>query len=461
MKKFILSIIVLFSIFSCQKTDSNTGNSNHSLTPFTVTVLKRIPTTGIINWTESMNYYNSDTVKYKVFLNNRLFDSNLVRTKDTLIGLSGDTLYYGKVIAYTKTGDTASAPFVLDKIQEYIAFNSENNFEVFNLSSGVRMWSKSWNIYSYYDGSPTIVGDTIFFSNNQLSIGNTLFANNIKTGQNIWSAIPYGGANTTLVERTNPVYDNGKIFVSAQYGLTSINANTGQVLWTYANSSLYSTPIISNDKIFVSSISQRMLAVDKSNGVLSWQFPVGQTDIRPLLMQNLLLFGTISGNVYCLNQSNGNIIWQRTFPGNNSTESMLAINNIIVIFVNQDGFYGLNPQNGNILWHSDVGWLSYPSITKGNGYIFYSDNSRNKIVAINPTSGNTMWEVNAGYGEYDLIYAKRKIYTSDYNNIYIRDATNGQGVNTIFLQGLIPAIGKTTIRINDSTYYTFNHGNFK
>ncbi len=448
-----LIVLVLSSFFSCQKNGTE-NRLNGSLTPFTVSVLIRTPPSAIISWTESTDIINGNAVKYKIMLNNSLVDSNLSGTRDTLLGLSGDIVYYGRVIAYTGQGDTASAPFVLDKVQEFIAFNSQNHFEVYDLSSGIRIWSRLWNVYSASDGSPTIVGDTIFYSNNLLaSIYDRLYAANLKTGAGIWSA------NFSLVEGTNPVHENDKIFVSSGQGLVSLNKNTGQVLWNYTNQGLFSTPVISSDKIFVFAISQHMLALNKSNGNLVWQFPVEQTDKRPLLTSNLLVFGTINGNVYALNQANGTVAWQRNFPGNNSIEPLIFDSNIIVIYVNQDGFYGLNPANGNTIWHKDVAWLSYPSIAKSGGTVYYSDYVQNKLTAISTTNGSTKWEVSAG--EYDIIYAKQKVYSFDYDRVYVRYASNGQFSSIVNLQGLTHEIGRPTIRLNDSSYYLFEHGNFK
>lgn len=446
-------VLVLSGFFSCQK-NSNDNRLNGSLTPFSVSVLMRTAPSAIISWTESTDIINGNAVKYKIMLNNSLVDSNLSRTRDTLLGLSGSIVYYGKVIAYTDQGDTISAPFVLDKVEEFIAFNSQNHFEVYDLSSGIRTWSKLWNVYSANDGSPTIVGDTIYYSNNQLaSIFDKLYAANLKTGVGIWSV------NFALIQGTNPVHENDKIFISSGQGLVALSKNTGQVLWNYINSGLYSTPIISNDKVFVFAVSQHMLALNKSNGNLVWQFPVAQTDKRPLLTSNLLVFGTINGDVYALSQASGTVAWQRNFPGNNSIEPLVFDSNIIVVYVDQDGFYGLNPSNGNTIWHKDVAWLSYPSIAKSGGTVYYSDNVQNKLTAISTTNGSTKWEVSAG--EYDIIYAKQKVYSFGYDRVYIRNASNGQFSSIVDLQGLTHEIGRPTIHLNDSTYYLFDHGNFR
>jgi outer membrane protein assembly factor BamB len=453
--KFFIVVSAILFLYSCQKTESDSENTtNGSLTPFSVTVLIRTAPMAIISWTDAVDLINGNPVRYKIFLNNTLIDSNLNRTRDTLTGLSGETIYYGRVLAYTAQGDTASAPFLLEKVQEYIAFDSENHFEEYNLSSGTRAWSKPWNVYSADDGSSTIVGDTIYFSNNQLaSVFDQVYAANLKTGAPIWSA------NYPLVEKTNPVVDNDKIFISSWQGLVSLNRHTGQVNWNYINSGLYSTPVVSADKIFVFSISQHMLAVNKSNGTVAWQFPVEQTDKRPLLIPGQLVFGTINGNVYALNQATGTVTWQRNFPGSNSIEPIFWDNNLIVLYVNQDGFYGINPSNGNTVWHRDFAWLSYPSISKSPGTIYFSDHVQNTLRALNTTNGSTRWETAAN--EYHIIYAKQKIYSFDYNRVYIRNASNGQLSSSVTLNGLLHGIGRPTIRLNDSTYYLFEHGNFK
>ncbi|MFM7710520.1 MAG: NHL repeat-containing protein, partial [Ferruginibacter sp.] len=56
---------------------------------------------------------NNDTVKYKVFLNGSQVATNLTNRQTNFTGLTSASIA-GRVYAYTNSGDTSSAPFVID-----------------------------------------------------------------------------------------------------------------------------------------------------------------------------------------------------------------------------------------------------------------------------------------------------------------------------------------------------------
>lgn len=459
MKKNFIPVLYFFAttlfFCACQKTDSPDENNRiGALTPFSVSVLNRTPPMAIINWTDAVDLVNGNPVRYKIYLNNTLVDSNLTRTRDTLTGLSGDIQYSGKVLAYTAQGDTASATFILEKVQAYIAYNSSSVFQVNDLYSGTRLWSKTWPSSSFYDGSPTIVGDTVYFSNNNLgSIYDNLYAANLKTGAPIWSG------KYLLEPNTNPVVDNDKLFVSTFQGLVSLNRHTGSLNWIFNDAYLYSTPVVTADKVFVFTARQYMLAINKSNGTLAWQFPSEQSDIRPLVIPGLLVYGTVDGRVYALNQSNGTLAWQKNFPVSYFTGPVYLDNNVLIVYAGQDGLYGLNPTNGNTIWYRRSDWLSEPFLARSPGIIYFNDQDLSKLSAINTANGSILLETTCN--EFQLFYANQKIYSIGDRKIYTRDASNGQVIDLVHMAGIPYYITRPTIRINDNTYFLFEHGNYK
>lgn len=464
MKKIIPYLFICFAslgFISCKKSENTNspaggGGTVNNLSSFTVSVLERGAQYANISWTESINLTGPDTVKYKLFLNNRLIASNLINRTYHFTNLSGDTAYNGKVFAYTNSGDTISASFNLEKVQGVIAFNSDNNFEVYNIYSGTRLWSRAWYIYGYTDGSPTIIGDTIFFSNASLSTGNTLYAYSIKTGQQIWGALPAYGIYSSLSNATNPVYSNGKIIVSTSYGVIAINSGNGQILWTYSlpNSSLSGNtiPIAANNKVFVGGDGV-LVALNENTGQLAWQF-AGYPGKRPLPLNNALIVGTNNG-LYSLNQNTGAVIWQKPFPNIPFVES----DNVLIGFVGSDALYGLSATDGSTKWRIGLDWLLGVGLAVGNKMCFYTDNGNNKMTAIRSATGQLVWEVPFSGG--NLIYAKNQIISTGTNTVSFQNALTGSFINSVYLNSLSHNIGAATIRLNDTTYFNCYHGNFR
>jgi outer membrane protein assembly factor BamB len=467
MRRYIAILIscTILLIASCTKPNDQTGNrqTGSILTPFRVTVLDRTVSQASIIWTESLNLGSVDTVKYKVILNNRLVDSNLTRTHDTLRNLSGDTAYAGVVWAYTKNGDTASANFVLDKVQEYIAINAQNQFIVCNLNSGVKMWAYGWNGGINTTGSPTIAGDTVFFCS-AYNTGNKLFAYNFKTGKQIWSAFPYPGPS--LATSTNPVYHNGRLIVATSTGLVAVNSSTGAIVWSKSMGFSFnvSTPVVANNKIFISS-GNTLMAISETNGDVLWNFPIYDISSRPLCVNNLLVFGT-NGKNYALDQTSGAIVWEKNFTTPSRTYdtyivSPMLIDNKIISFVSADGFYCLNPLNGKTIWYEQADWMPTTSMTKGNGKLFYMDYDRLKIVALNASTGALDWEVDSQqYGQ--LLFAKNRLHNANgYESMNILDPSTGKTLKHIYFRFLGSDTFNYTLRLNDSSYYIQTHSNFQ
>src|SRR5687768_15932955 len=112
----LLRVYLFISIvfLSCSKDETATTRLA-GITPFTVSVDQRMAVSATISWTEA-NSLDGDSLKYKVYINNRLIASALITRSSEITGISPDTLYEGKVVAYNAAGDTISAPFILNKV---------------------------------------------------------------------------------------------------------------------------------------------------------------------------------------------------------------------------------------------------------------------------------------------------------------------------------------------------------
>jgi len=111
---FVVFFAVLF--FSCKKNDSinNIVPPPNNLGVFSATVSNRMATTATVTWNASVNTNNADTVKYKVYINNNIVATNLLTQSFNITNLIAASAYQGRVLAYTNSGDTASASFSID-----------------------------------------------------------------------------------------------------------------------------------------------------------------------------------------------------------------------------------------------------------------------------------------------------------------------------------------------------------
>lgn len=458
------SIFFLCLFISCSKNTETTKNITNQLFPFSITVYERIPNRAIINWTPSLAS-NADTAKYKVYINNKIVDSNLTKTYDTLKNLLADSIYFGKVVAYTKVGDTISASFYLDKCNAFIYLATNSKLTSFNaypsLNLNTIFWSKP--IGDMY--APVISHDTLFLSTNTSGSYN-LSAYNANTGNQIWIR-----PNDVLFTGP-PTYNNGRLYARTDQGITAFSALNGQILWSYQNidRDLSTIPVIDNNKVFIGNGTDggHISAINLLNGSLMWDVKVtGQMCIRPLVTHNLVIIGTTAAMIYALDQSTGNIVWAKnlaTYSGNFGANlvSPILVNNTVLVHHPNEGLYALNILTGATVWIYGVQdpHVSPPATGNGCVYFSYTNGPVTKIVAINSITGQLVWEKISSEGQLGyLIFAKNKLYLAEYYNIQMVDAFTGNLLGHV----LNASYGSSqyAVRINDSVFYNANHGNYK
>lgn len=101
-------------LVSCSKQDDRVPTpAPGALGSFSVTVSSRLPASVQLQWSVSVNANNTDTVKYKVEWQGNVIASDLTTRSYTVTGIQPTTNYTGRILAYTSSGDTASAPFTV------------------------------------------------------------------------------------------------------------------------------------------------------------------------------------------------------------------------------------------------------------------------------------------------------------------------------------------------------------
>ncbi|MEP7164589.1 MAG: PQQ-binding-like beta-propeller repeat protein [Ferruginibacter sp.] len=463
--------------FSCSKSsdvaDPNNPNPTVShLTAFSVTVKERIPNRAIISWTASQNIFNTDIVKYKVSLNGNIVHTDLLNTVDTLNALSKDTIYTGKVIAYTVSGDTVSAPFLLEAYNGFIYVTLESDMQLgcynsyTNSVSNPRLWNKP---FDHQNGMPTIANGTIYLSNTNTA-SPSLFAMNANNGNVIWSN------SIRLINETSPTYFNGKLYANTYQGVLAINAADGQVDWTYQNglNDMGSNPVIDNNKVFVGnrSSSGYISALNLANGSLLWTFPFdGQMCTRPLVSNNLVIFGCSMDKIYALDQSTGNVAWSRELAttnhyGTNWVSPILVNRNLVIVHTANHGFFALNVLTGATVWTYDNTDPGVSTPAYGNGFIYFTttvvigSDYRAKIVALNASTGQLQWEnTTTSQSLFYLVYAKNKLFMREYYNILVVNPYTG--VAEAHIVDLNTSLALFGLSINNTSFYNGEHGNYK
>lgn len=480
MRFSLLFFTILIIAVACSKDKDpldEIDKKANTLRPFTVTVVERAPNTAIITWTEALNIYNSDTVKYDIVLNGKTVRTDHLKMTDTLKGLSPDSLYTGRVFAKTRSGDTASAAFELEKIDGYLVYGDwEGTLYSINLYTGTVLW-KTAPVYSRYKfaGVPAIVNNVIYMNAGKYGT----FAIDAKTGQQIWN----NTFNLTTYDNSwSLIFLNGKIYTNTGDKIYSLNSLNGQSIWSFSevNDTYIGSPVAGNNLLFTIAYdkgygsqygtNKRIVAIDLNTGTKAWEYNAGSYLCEnPVVYNGLVIFGASDGKIYALNQATGKLAWMRDFSVtyNNFGSDLISpkiYNNLVIVNSGNSGYYGLNAATGGTVWNYQVpinSQVSSPAI--GNKLVYFSAGiTPCKAIALDAATGVKVWEYTftPNYAYPTPIFAKNRLYfatvVTDGFDIPVLDAVKGKFI--VNLQLLGKQFSSASVVVSDTTYYLSQSG---
>jgi outer membrane protein assembly factor BamB len=240
----------------------------------------------------------------------------------------------GRIFISSWSGSPFETPFLsfLNK------FNPKNNKLIaLDLSNGETIWEDSVVLPAGSFSSPAIGEDAVFVGCQNMW-GGSLFAFDIESGEELWNA------SAGIIEKSSPVYGDGKVFVSSnvQQNLTSSSVNQiiaydaedGKELWNitigesrkasiinrpFLGGSFYemidrvapiSTPAYSDGMLFVLTPAGNILALNADSGKENWSYTISDGSVAPYFVTSPIVVGdyvyivTGKGVLYKLNKEN-------------------------------------------------------------------------------------------------------------------------------------------------------------
>lgn len=208
--------------------------------------------------------------------------------------------------------------------------------------------------------TPAVVNGTVFYPQDGIGVGDTLFALNSATGSIKWF-YPVGYTDDTVTLKNGLLY-------SASDSLYCLDAETGARIWAWGDDAIFhqtGSPIVTNGIVYFATSH-----------------------------------GYDTSRVYAADAASGLIIWETGFSGALET-SLAYFDNTIYIALYTDmmglgdheSLFALDASSGSILWsndHTDGGyWDSSPNIYEGMLYIGGDDGY---LHAFDAGNGVLVWE---------------------------------------------------------------------
>ncbi len=214
---------------------------------------------------------------------------------------------------------------------------SDNGYVyAFNASDGAYLWSRQAGVFS--DTQPVIDNGVLYVDSQ-----NGFYALNARDGSVRWKT------STALY---SIFIAAGTLYGSSGNTLYALNASDGSVRWQFQNDGELgtTTPAVANGLVYItSSDSYRVYALDASDGSLRWSYWIGPGLSSPLVFNGVVYVTAGDSALHALNASDGTPLWGFKTNTINPDTPVLANG---VIYLAADGLYALDTHSGRLLWHN-------------------------------------------------------------------------------------------------------------
>ncbi len=400
----------------------------------------------------------------------------------------------GKRISILKNDDISVANTEAEKMQ--VTIPEQKSLDIWSNSNGsqynypanikldaisdkykeVRVLSFS-SSNSYLTATPVIAENIIFILNGS----GVLFAyekNNLN--KLLWKKNLSSMDEKAVAVGGGMVYQDGILYVTAgQKDVIALSAENGKEIWRHTlDNVLRSAPIIQRDKIFVSTIDNKVYFLNLRDGNTLWVNDGASETIGLFGSASIAVDGNIvviphtSGQLHGVDIYTGQELWSANLSYGYSSLSGFSFSdidvtpvirdNVIYVAGNMGSLYAINLVDGNPLWKRDIKGIR--SIWASGDFLYVVDEN-NQLLAISRAGGLIKYVTKLGV---DIKYSYKNrvigpvmagdklIIASNFGKLYIVSPIDGKIIQEISIPkhvNLLPVI------IDNHIYLLNNEGN--
>jgi outer membrane protein assembly factor BamB len=293
-------------------------------------------------------------------------------------------------------------------------------------------WKFSTNYAANNPASPTVAGETVYFSS-----GNRIYAVDRRTGAQKWR-YPNDNALNTFVVAT-PVVSDGTVFFTAGDGLYALNAADGKAPWPHISikGGAVTRPLVVGDTVYFAASNGRFYAVDvKTGGARGgvWNqggkegLEVGDLVADYTNADDMVYFVTSNEILSSLSLTTGVRKWAQRLNESDPRISMPVVSGESLYVASGSNLLSFRRSNGQSRWSIPFpNHIVAPPVadSAGNTYVVTGDRA---IYALDPR-GRGLWKQPATV-EYEvltqpLLVGTTLIISTTLGNVYAFDTATG------------------------------------
>ena len=231
--------------------------------------------------------------------------------RGSIIKFNKDSKVEWKKNYYSKS-DKRNNPilFLASENNNLFVADTNANYYLLNKENGNLKWKKKHS--SSFNSQIKIKDDKILV----VDMENTLRCFSMKNGDILWSVPTQLTIVRSQKKQSLVVVNNLVIFSNSIGDLTSVDLNTGELVWqtpTQAvglakNITLRNSDIVSDGNlVFMSSNTNQFVAMNIETGIIKWKQEIN-SELRPVVVSDYIVTITNEGLMVLLNKTDGNIL---------------------------------------------------------------------------------------------------------------------------------------------------------
>ena len=249
--------------------------------------------------------------------------------------------------------------------------------------------------------SPVIHDDMIYTLDSQLRLTKTS-----KTGDVIWDIYLRDDEDMPAVASIGLAYYNGLIYVVSGDGIIYAVKPEGDIIWQKDTEKiLRSSPVIYDNKLFVLSANNELLALSIKDGSLVWNYKNLETETNllgmgiPAIQNKTIVVPFTNGEIIAFDTTTGEPKWSnillsyRTFNKIADLGHVLASpvieGKVVYLIGNAHQMGAFHLDTGEEIFTQPIGGQTTPVIS---GDILFMITNKDTVVALNKYTGKLIWE---------------------------------------------------------------------
>ncbi len=249
---------------------------------------------------------------------------------------------------------------------------------------------------------PIVVDGRIF----TLDTRSTLSAFNAQDGKRLWTLDVQDPDEDDPVIGGGVAYSRGQLYVTNGYDeILAISPTNGDIVWRVnLPAPSRAAPTIMDTRVFVSTLDNRLVALDSETGVILWEYS-GITEsaglvgaASPAASREVIVPAFSSGEIFALRVENGTVAWGENLSSFKRATGLAGISDIrglpvidkgLVIAVSFGGrMMAIDERTGTRIWQREIGGSETPWVAGNHLFVISSEN---ELVALGRDNGVIRW----------------------------------------------------------------------